>query len=436
MSEVVGQEQVTKPLSSALKSGKISHAYLFIGPRGCGKTSVARIFAHEINNFQYEIEDTYTDIIEIDAASNTGVDNIRELREKACVAPSEGKYKVYIIDEVHMLTKSAFNALLKTLEEPPKHIVFILATTDAYKVPATITSRTQVYNFHLATPDVMRQHLQDIIKKEQIEITDDALNIIIERGGGSFRDTISLLDQISTIKNQKIDQKTIIDILGLPENNIINNLLEAYTQGDTTVIINTLKDVLNTGVKPESIAEDLINAIIKDPKPYYLSLLEKLPEVTYPFPEAKLLLAFLHQTAEQPHFSANRKNLSVAASNTKNPTDPPKNSTIPKNTNSSFSWDNYLSAIAEKSVIVSNSLKKAKYLLKNQTLYLYFVRSYDQKIISHENNLKILKTCLPGNLEIEITEDQSLFKNSATTPQISDIMGNVQEVNLDGNPFK
>jgi len=143
----------------SLKAGKISHAYLFVGPRGCGKTSVARILAHEVNGFKYEIEDDYVDIIEIDAASNRGIDNIRELREKVMIAPSSGKYKIYIIDEVHMLTKEAFNALLKTLEEPPKHAIFIMATTDAYKVPVTITSRAQVYTFKLAPNEVMMDYL-------------------------------------------------------------------------------------------------------------------------------------------------------------------------------------------------------------------------------------------------------------------------------------
>ena len=204
LDNVVGQEQITAPLKSAIEQGKISHAYLFIGPRGTGKTSVARIFAHAINHFDYQLEDNYLDIVEIDAASNTGVDNIRELREKAIITPTKGKYKVYIIDEVHMLTKSAANALLKTLEEPPEHVVFIMATTDAYKVPITISSRTQVHTFRLADPETMFAHLRKIADAEKIPIEDDALRLVVRRGGGSFRDSLSILDQITTLSDQTI----------------------------------------------------------------------------------------------------------------------------------------------------------------------------------------------------------------------------------------
>ena len=147
LSEIVGQEHITTTLSNALKTGQISHAYLFTGPRGVGKTSVARILAHEINGLEYSEDDIHLDIIEIDAASNRKIDEIRQLRDRVNLAPASAKYKVYIIDEVHMLTREAFNALLKTLEEPPEHVIFILATTEAYKVPETIINRTQQFNF-------------------------------------------------------------------------------------------------------------------------------------------------------------------------------------------------------------------------------------------------------------------------------------------------
>ena len=297
LSEVVGQEQITTVLQNSLKNGKLAHAYLFIGPRGTGKTSVARILAHEINNFPYELEDDYLDIIEIDAASNTGVDNIRDLREKAIIAPTKGKYKVYIIDEVHMLSKSAFNAPLKTLEEPPEHVVFIMATTDAYKVPITITSRSQVYTFKLANPSIMLNHLKKIAKQEKINITDEALEIVVKRGGGSFRDSLSLLDQISTLSDNKIDADLISRALGLPQNEAITNILNGYAAGDINRIRTQLQELLDSGIKPEIIAENLISDILNNPQPIHLTLLEKLLDVSRSaYPNAKLLLALIPQS--------------------------------------------------------------------------------------------------------------------------------------------
>src|SRR5215475_16134213 len=166
LSEVIGQEHITKTLSEALKQGRISHAYLFTGPRGVGKTSIARILAHEINGLPYTDDSTHLDIIEIDAASNRRIDEIRDLRDKVNVAPTSAKYKVYIIDEVHMLTREAFNALLKTLEEPPAHVVFILATTEAHKLPETIISRTQRYSFKPGETTKVIDHLRAIAKQE------------------------------------------------------------------------------------------------------------------------------------------------------------------------------------------------------------------------------------------------------------------------------
>ncbi len=297
LSDVVGQEQVTDALANAIKQGKIGHAYLFIGPRGTGKTSVARIFAHAVNDFDYQVEDSYLDIIEIDAASNTGVDNIRELREKAVIAPTNGKYKVYIIDEVHMLTKSASNALLKTLEEPPEHVIFIMATTDAYKVPITISSRTQVFTFKLADSATMQAHLKHIAEQEGIKITDEALALVVRRGGGSFRDSLSLLDQVATLAEGEITAELLEKSLGLPQVQALNQLLEAYATGNGAEIQQLLRDLLNTGIKPETIASELIEIIIQNPQPAWLSLLKTLPEVQPPYPEAKILLALLSNQA-------------------------------------------------------------------------------------------------------------------------------------------
>lgn len=302
LSEVIGQDKTIEQLQGALTKGKISHAYLFVGPRGCGKTSVARIFAHEINHFDYQLEDSYIDIIEIDAATFTSVDNIRELREKAMIMPTLGKYKVYIIDEVHMLSNSAFNALLKILEEPPEHVIFIMATTNPEKIPATIISRTQIYHFNLAEPKVMQDFLRSVCDKEGIKISDDALKIITERGGGSFRDSLSILNQISTINlsEKTIEASDVSAALGIPEHQEIKNLINFYENSDTENITKTLANLLNYGITAESITLELINQILKNPTPKSLQLVNQLFNVTGSFLEAKLTVALISNNITTP----------------------------------------------------------------------------------------------------------------------------------------
>lgn len=302
LSEVIGQDKTIEQLQGALTKGKISHAYLFVGPRGCGKTSVARIFAHEINHFDYQLEDSYIDIIEIDAATFTSVDNIRELREKAMIMPTLGKYKVYIIDEVHMLSNSAFNALLKILEEPPEHVIFIMATTNPEKIPATIISRTQIYRFNLAEPKVMQDFLRSVCDKEGIKISDDALKIITERGGGSFRDSLSILNQIGTINlsEKTIEASDVSAALGIPEHQEIQNLINFYENSDTENITNTLAALLNYGITAESITLELINQILKNPTPKSLQLVNQLFNVTGSFLEAKLTVALISNNFAAP----------------------------------------------------------------------------------------------------------------------------------------
>lgn len=255
LSEIVGQEHITVALQKAIDSGRISHAYLFTGPRGTGKTSIARILANTINDLPYST-DPHLDIIEIDAASNRRIDEIRDLRDKVYIAPASAKYKVYIIDEVHMLTREAFNALLKTLEEPPAHVVFILATTDAHKLPETIISRTQRYNFRPVEAAKVAAHLGMIAKKEKFTVTNDALNILAEHGEGSFRDSISMLDQVSH-HSGKITAEVVRAQLGVPSTEGIQAVLNSLYGQTVSAPVTALQELYNEGYRAPAIAEQL-----------------------------------------------------------------------------------------------------------------------------------------------------------------------------------
>ncbi len=420
LDDVIGQEQVTKPLICALKDGKVSHAYLFVGPRGTGKTSVARIFAHEVNGFSYELEDNYVDIIEIDGASNRGIDSIRELREKVIVAPTVGKYKIYIIDEVHMLTKEAFNALLKTLEEPPQHVIFIMATTDAYKVPVTITSRAQTYTFKLAEHKVMFDYLKSVCRKEKIEIDDDALDVIVKRGGGSFRDTLSLLDQISTLSDKKITKPMVISAMGLPEDEKINSLLENYVVGDTDNTVEILRGLMRSGIKPETLAEELIRAIIENPKPEFVSLVSKLVEVKAPFAEARLLIALVNEGVLSPEPTPSTTTEQVS----------------PKDVSPSFNWQEFLDKVRQSSRAIYTQLNAAEHNIDGNILNIYPANDFDKSFLSRDKNKKILVDA-SGGMKINIL-DKSLNPNAKKDElfsKMSDIMGGEVISDAGGNPF-
>jgi len=258
--EIAGQEHITKTFRNALKNNKIAHAYLFSGPRGTGKTSIAKIIAKAVNCEHAPVENpcnecaicrgiddnSISDVIEIDAASNNGVDEIREIRDKVKYLPGVGKYKVYIIDEVHMLSIGAFNALLKTLEEPPKHVIFILATTEPHKIPATIHSRCQRFDFRGVSIPEMIGRLNTIIEEEKISIEKEAVKVIAESSEGGMRDAISLLDQVISYTEEEITVNDIHAIKGTVSNasllNIANsiyknNAVEAIKQLDTLVLL-------------------------------------------------------------------------------------------------------------------------------------------------------------------------------------------------------
>jgi DNA polymerase-3 subunit gamma/tau len=467
LSEIVGQDHITKTLENSLKTGKFSHAYLFTGPRGTGKTSIARILAHKINNFSYELEDDYLDIIEIDAASNTGVDNIRDLREKAMIAPTKGNYKIYIIDEVHMLSKSAFNALLKTLEEPPAHVIFIMATTDAHKVPATIISRSQQFNFKLANPETMFSHLKSIAKKEAIKISDNALKIIVNRGGGSFRDSLSLLDQISTLSSDEISTELINSALGLPSDELISSLLSAYETANSTKITTILADLNNLGIKPELIAEELLKILIKNPKPNLLPLLELLPETPRsPFPEAKLLLALLNNTGVsvepspktivQPLQEITAPNVEEKSNPSQPgecrrgagsaPTSSPTAATATREDGlarertpdengldfsaTSFNLETFLETIKIASPQLFSYLSKLQIIPTETELIILIDKPFTKTILEKPNNQKIMRESVPLKIVLKSAADK--LKENPKLAALSDIIGPVQEVKIDG----
>ena len=274
---VVGQTAITDTLKNAIKRGKISHAFLFAGPRGTGKTSCAKIFAKALNctNLQdgepcNECENclaadqgTMNDIIEIDAASNNGVDEIRDIRDKVKYAPTQGKYKVYIIDEVHMLSMGAFNALLKTLEEPPEHVVFILATTELQKVPATIISRTQRYNFKRIDQHDLIARMTYILGKEKIDFEEKALEVIAQVADGGMRDSLSILDQILSYDQDKVKYEDALRITGYAAQEKIEQVLLDLLNCETSAALEIVHALLQDGASTKNILDELISLTVK-----------------------------------------------------------------------------------------------------------------------------------------------------------------------------
>ena len=454
LAEVVGQDHITDILSRALKAGRISHAYLLTGPRGVGKTSVARILAHEVNNLPYDDDSTHLDIIEIDAASNNSVEGVRDLREKAQIAPVSAKKKVYIIDEVHMLSKAAFNALLKTLEEPPEHIVFILATTDINKLPATIISRTQRFGFRAINEADTLKHLRYIATEEKIKIDDESLKIIAQRGDGSFRDSISLLDQLASLADDTtgITADLVTSTLGLAPVTIVAELIKAVEEHDIAAIAILLEQTTASGISSVTLTEQLTHnlrsAVIK--KPQLLPLLDSLLDVAKSSqPQLKLLTTLGSASIDPKHsksvalaspvleVSATIAELSKQATRSK-PSMPEIEKlpviqfvTTPSKNIEDFDWKKLIEHTRKNYVALFSVLSKCTYELSGTDLTLYTHSAFykkkldDQKYSTHLN--ESLKSTGSYQLTVHTIPTAAPPKDSQAAA-VAVIMGGGEEV--------
>ena len=295
--DVKGQDHIVTTLQNQIKANRIGHAYLFCGTRGTGKTTVAKIFAKAVN-CEHPVNGspcgecemcksiaagTSMNVIEIDAASNNGVDNIREIREEVTYRPTEGKYKVYIIDEVHMLSIGAFNALLKTLEEPPEYVIFILATTEVHKIPITILSRCQHYDFKRISIETITDRMRDLMQTEQVEVEEKALRYIAKAADGSMRDALSLLDQcIAFYLGQKLTYDHVLEVLGAVDTDVFSRLLRKVLERDVAGVLDIVEDLVMQGRELTQLAADftwyLRNLLLVKTSDNIEDVLEDLPE--------------------------------------------------------------------------------------------------------------------------------------------------------------
>lgn len=470
LDEVVGQHHVTDILSRSLAQGKIAHAYLLTGPRGVGKTSIARILAHEINRLPYDDDTSHLDIIEIDAASNNGVDDVRDLREKAQIAPVSAAKKVYIIDEVHMLSKPAFNALLKTLEEPPEHVVFILATTDIHKVPDTILSRTQRFTFRSISLTDVQQHLRMIADTEGIAIDDEALALIATHGGGSFRDSISMLDQLRSLSHGKdpITINLVEQVAGRAPTDQIEVLLKAYESHDNNTTIEILDTFEQQGIDAKQVIHQLIDAVrprlvdhsrwitladtlvtaLKSSRPDVLLLTALLTVASERTPANKSAsatvtpvvteLEVLAREATQPRPSEKRvekqvKANATAATPTPQPTTKKKVQSKKSDSTSTFDWDAYLAYMKKHHVALYSILAKCKTELDGDTLNIYTNTGFWKKKLDDAKYQPLLHKALEElqmpELTVETIPTTAPLKDSQAAA-VAAIMGGGEEVEL------
>lgn len=433
--EIIGQDHIVAVLKNSLKNGDISHAYLFSGPRGVGKTSMARILAHAVNELEYQGEDLHLDIIEIDAASNRRIDEVREIRDKVNIVPVAGKYKVYIIDEVHMLTREAFNALLKTLEEPPSHVIFILATTEINKIPDTILSRCIKLNFQTIPDLIIKQHLAKIAKNEKIKISDEALELVAKHGNGSFRDAISFLEQIKYISSS-IELNDVVSTLGLASEQLVDNVLTAVENNDLKTLAELLDQAYSDGANESNlasqIAEKLRQKIIHQPNniknKLYINTLKDLLNVAgshNPKIELEMSLANLAinndyniDTKSEPKENPNNENFTkpkkqikqqkvddtpVVSGNMKHeqPNDTENTSSInPVKYSDSDVWPEFLNNLKQQNNTLYGIARMATVEINDKNINLGFKFAFHHKQINDPKNLQIFRDVLKSTSEV------------------------------------
>lgn len=457
LDEIVSQSQVTGILRRSLEQGKVSHAYLLTGPKGVGKTSIARIMAHEINGLPYS-DDTNLDIIEIDAASNNSVEDVRDLRDKVQLAPVKARKKIYIIDEVHMLSKSAFNALLKTLEEPPAHVVFILATTDLHKVPATIISRTQHFALRSISQADLAAQLKKIAEGEGITITDDALDAIAAHGDGSFRNSISLLDQLSSFADDKdgITLEMIQDILGLAPHDAVDSLLTAVDSHDVAAIISQLDTLESRGIQPTVLTNQLITAVRGRlaEHPQSVVLLDALLGVSgSPQPQLKLLTVLVAAgkpksapaaaaratkprptVIEAPVIVVEKEAVHAADTTPKEATPKKSAPTAVVVASGSFDWAKALEYARENLIPLYSVLKSCDYTLEGDVFTLYCGRKFNKTKLDEAKYQAQLYEALAsggygGENLITVPEQKPLADENLA--KVAAVMGGGHEVTLE-----
>jgi len=446
LDEVVGQDHVTSLLKNALKQGRISHAYLLTGPRGVGKTSVARILAHEVNKLAYS-DEPHLDIIEIDAASNRRIDDIRDLREKVHIAPVSAQFKVYIIDEVHMLTGESFNALLKTLEEPPEHVIFILATTEIHKVPATILSRTQRFHFRPVNEKQVVDHLKSLAKQEKIKIDDDALALIARHGGGSFRDSISLLDQLANT-TEHVTRSVVESVMGLVPQERLDQLVDAIVHRKSAVIIELLGEVVDGDSTAIVLTDQLVELLSAKAatQPDLYQLVDKLLEVPRAHqPRIKLvaiLAGYAHvhppktvataTPAAKVITSAPKPAVKKAVEPVTEPQPQPSPAPTPtaQTAPGDFDWDKVMDIMRKHHAPIASVLSRAQTNFSSGTLTLSFPYTIHQRRMEQPASKQLLMRVINDvcGLQPAIVISNGMLNNEETA-SVAAIMGGGEPVN-------